>query len=71
MLPIDKALADRRFESMHRLAALALALRALSGPGFDGPDAELFFEMLLDAMAAILEGPVSPGTEGELSRGFR
>ena len=66
-LPIPKALADRRIDLMHRMAALALSQRALSGGGFDGPDAEMFFETLLDAMAAVLEGPVSPATERELA----
>ena len=70
-LGIPKTLADRRFDLMHRMAALALAQRALSGGAFDGADAELFFETLLDAMAAILEGPVSRATERELSRQSR
>ncbi len=70
-LGIPKALADRRFDLMHRMAALALAQRALSGGAFDGADAELFFETLLDAMAAMLEGPVSRATERELSRQSR
>ena len=68
-LSIPKALADRRIELMHRMAALALSQRALSGGSFAGPDADLFFEALLDAMAAVLEGPVSPATERELARG--
>ena len=68
-LPIPTALADRRIELMHRTAALALSQRALSGGSFAGPDADLFFETLLDAMAAVLEGPVSPATERELARG--
>ena len=70
-LPIPKALADRRIDLMHRMAALALSQRALSGGSFHGPDADLFFETLLDAMAAVLEGPVSPATECELARGSR
>ena len=70
-LPIPKALADRRIDLMHRMAVLALSQRALSGGSFEGPDADLFFETLLDAMAAVLEGPVSPETERELSRGSR
>ena len=67
-LPIPRALADRRIDLMHRMAVLALSQRALSGSSFEGPDADLFFETLLDAMAAVLEGPVSPGTERELAR---
>ena len=70
-LPIPKALADRRIDLMHRMAVLALSQRALAGGSFEGPDADLFFETLLDAMAAVLEGPVSPDTERELSRGSR
>ena len=68
-LRIPQALADRRIELMHRMAALALSQRALTGGSFDGPDADLFFETLLDAMAAVLEGPVSPATEREFARG--
>ena len=67
-LPIPEALADRRIELMHRMAALALSQRALSGGSFEGHDADLFFDTLLDAMAAVLEGPVSPATERELAR---
>ena len=67
-LTVSRALADRRLDLVHRMAALALAQRALSGGSFDGPDAELFFETLLDAMAAILEGPASQATERELSK---
>ena len=72
-LRIPEALADRRIELMHRMAALALSQRALSGGSFEGHDAGLFFYTLLDAMAAVLEGPVSPATERELanSRGGR
>lgn len=70
-LPIPKTLADRRFDLMHRMTALALSQRALSGGSFDGPDADLFFETLLDAMAAVLEGPVSSATERELARSSR
>lgn len=67
-LRIPETLANRRIELMHRMAVLALSQRALSGGSFDGPGAGLFFETLLDAMAAVLEGPVSPVTERELAR---
>ena len=70
-LPIPKALADRRIDLMHRMAVLALSQRALSGGSFEGPDADLFFETLVDAMGAVLEGPVSPDTERELARRSR
>ena len=70
-LRIPQALADRRIELMHRMAALALSQRALNGGSFAGSDADLFFETLLDAMAAVLEGPVSPATEREFARGRR
>lgn len=67
-LRIPKALADRRIELMHRMAALALSQRALVGGSFDGHDADLFFDTLLDAMAAVLEAPASPATEDALAR---
>lgn len=67
-LRIPETLANRRIELMHRMAVLALSQRALSGGSFEGPGAGLFFETLLDAMAAVLEGPVSPVTERELAR---
>ena len=42
-----------------------------TGDSFDGPGADLFIETLLDAMAAVLEGPVSSATDHELARRSR
>ena len=70
-LSVPEALADRRAELMHRMAALSLSQRALSGAGFEGRDADLFFSTLLDAMAAILEGPVSDDTRRQLEERTR
>lgn len=66
-LSVPDALADRRFELMHRMAALSLAQHALSDGPFEGREAELFFDTLLDAMAAVLEGPMSESVEREFS----
>ena len=67
LLFIIRPLADQRNDLMHRMAALAPSQRALSGGSFCGSGADLFFETLLDAMAAVLEGPVSPATVRELA----
>jgi AcrR family transcriptional regulator len=55
-------LLERRLELMSRFAMLALAQRAGANESFEGNDAELFVQSVLDAMAAMLSGPVSAAT---------
>lgn len=66
-LDLPKALADRRLELIHRIAALSLAQRARANEPFEGPEADFFFETLLDAMAEVLTGPISSETERSLA----
>ncbi len=57
---------QRRAEIMHRMAAVALSQRAMSGESFVGPECDLFVETQLDAMAAVLQGPISEQTKRSL-----
>lgn len=59
---LPPAMITRRLELIHRMAALSLAQRARADQSFEGPEADLFFSTLLDAMAQILSGPLSPDT---------
>lgn len=62
-LDLPKALIERRLELIDRMATLLLAQRARADESFEGPDADLFFATLLDAMVEVLRGPVSRETE--------
>lgn len=65
-LDLPETLIARRLEMMDRMAALFLAQRARAGKSFDGAESELFFETTLDAMVALLSGPVSSETARSL-----
>ena len=58
-LDLPTPLFERRLDLIFRMASLSLAQRARSGESFEGADADLFFETLLDAMAEVLRGPIS------------
>ena len=70
-LELPKALVARRLEMMDRMAALFLAQRARAGESFAGAEADLFFETTLDAMVALLCGPISDETERSLAASSR
>jgi AcrR family transcriptional regulator len=65
-LDVPAALLDRRLDLMSRFAMIALSQRARAGESFEGADAELWVESVLDAMTAILAGPVSGETRHRL-----
>lgn len=56
-----------RLELIHRIAAVSLAQRARTGGSFSGKRADLYFDTVLDAMAAVLAGPVSESTAMHLT----
>lgn len=60
-----------RLELIHRIAALSLAQRARTGGSFSGRRADLYFDTVLDAMAAVLSGPVSESTSRNLAANGR
>ncbi|MEM6706536.1 MAG: helix-turn-helix domain-containing protein [Acidobacteriota bacterium] len=66
LVDLHPKILQRRAEMMHRLSAVALSQRAMSGESFDGPEGDLFVQTQVDAMAAILMSPVSPSTEKSL-----
>jgi AcrR family transcriptional regulator len=66
-LDLPPELIDRRLEMIHRLAAVSLAQWARTGESFGGASADVYFETVLDAMAAILSGPVSRQTKKALA----
>ncbi|MEM9406904.1 MAG: helix-turn-helix domain-containing protein [Acidobacteriota bacterium] len=66
-LELPEGLLERRLELLHRTAAIALSQRARSGGSFEGPEADLYFETVLDAMTGIVEGPISPATTAALA----
>jgi len=55
-----------RLENAHSLALLAISRRARRGGSFRGRRAELFFDNLVDQLAAMLAAPVSPATRARL-----
>jgi AcrR family transcriptional regulator len=59
-------LLDLRTENANSLALLAISRRARRGGSFRGRRAELFFNNLVDQVAAMLAAPVSPATEALL-----
>jgi AcrR family transcriptional regulator len=63
------AIVERRIDLMSRFAMVALAQRARADQSFDGPDGELYVDAVLDAMAAILSGPISRETRRRLRKG--
>ena len=63
ILDLPPELVRQRGDLMNRLAAISLAQWARSDRPFDGRETNLFFESVLDAMSAILDGPVSEATE--------
>ena len=67
-LDLPGPLVERRLELIHRMATLSLSQRARAGEPFEGPEADVFFDTLLDAMAAVLAGPLSSQTKRSLSR---
>lgn len=66
-LDVPRQLLAARFDLVHRIAALSLAQRARTGGTFSGKRADLFFDTVLDAMAAVLSGPVSEATASHLA----
>ncbi len=71
LIELPPELLKRRGDMISRLAAISLAQWARSDRPFDGGEADLFVETVLDAMTAILEGPVSEATEQCLSSDAR
>lgn len=66
-LDLPRKLLERRLELLHRTAAVALSQRARAGLPFAGPEGDFYVETVLDAMTAIVEGPISPATEAALA----
>lgn len=66
---IDPVLLTLRFDSAHAFALLAISRRARHGGSFRGHKAELFFNNLVDQLAAMLAAPVSDATRAELDAG--
>jgi AcrR family transcriptional regulator len=64
--PIQPELLMLRFENAHALALLAVSRRARSRGSFRGRRAELFFNNLVDQLAAMLAAPVSSATQADL-----
>jgi hypothetical protein len=63
---VPAAILDRRLDLMSRFAMIAMSQRARAGESFEGVDAELWVGTVLDAMTAILAGPVSAETQRRL-----
>ncbi len=63
---LHRELLALRIENANGLALLAISRRARRGGSFRGRRAELFFNNLVDQVAAMLAGPVSPATEALL-----
>jgi AcrR family transcriptional regulator len=59
---LDSSLLTLREENANSLGVLAIARRAHLGGSFRGPQAELFFNNLIDQIAAMLLAPVSDDT---------
>lgn len=51
-----------RIENTQSMALLAISRRARRGDRFDGPDATLFLNHLIDQVTALLATPLSPAT---------
>ena len=68
LLDLPPELLKRRGDLISRLAAISLSQWARSDKPFDGDEADLYFETVLDAMTSILDGPVSEATERCLRR---
>lgn len=65
---VPAAILEQRLDLMSRFAMVALAQRVRAGESFDGPAGELYVDVVLDAMAALLGGPVSRQTRRRLRR---
>ncbi len=70
-LDLPEALALRRLELLHRMAATTLAQRARNNQSFKGRAADFYFHTTLDAMSAMLTTPPSPETLQVLERRSR
>jgi AcrR family transcriptional regulator len=66
---IEPGLLMLRFENAHAFTLLAISRRARHGGSFRGRRAELFFNNLVDQLAAMLAAPVSEATRAELDAG--
>jgi len=65
--PVDPELMALRVENAQSLVLLVLSRRARLGGSFRGRRAELFFNNLIDQVAAMLAGPVSDATRSLLN----
>jgi AcrR family transcriptional regulator len=63
---LDPELLSLRIENANSLGLLAISRRARRGGSFRGRRAELFFNNLVDQVAAMLAAPISPATESLL-----
>ena len=70
-LDLPATLAERRLDLLGRMAATALSQRARTNESFEGPDADLYFATVFDAMAAFMVGPVSEETASALEASRR
>lgn len=59
---LDPRLVSMRLENANAFVLLAMTRRCESGAAFDGPEAGLFIESLLDQIHGLLTAPVSPAT---------
>ena len=66
-LDLPEKILEQRGELFSRMAAVALANWARAERRFDGTEADLYFATVLDAMTAVLTGPLSDETERALA----
>ncbi|MCB1693376.1 MAG: TetR/AcrR family transcriptional regulator [Pseudomonadales bacterium] len=63
---LDDEIFQYRFNTVARFAGLSMSGHARQKGAFRGPDSDVFFNMLVDMMAGILEADVSPDTRAAL-----
>ena len=66
-LDLPQPVLRSRLELVHRIAAMSLAQRARTKGSFRGRNADRYFDTVLDAMTAVLTGPISGATARNLS----
>jgi hypothetical protein len=64
---IDDRIFTHRFDSAIRFVGLSMSQHALERHAFRGPTSDVFFNMLIDAMAGLLAAEVSAQTRKALA----